>query len=1113
MFAILSELARPVHQVRVNGAYKRKAQKVRPVDLGESDGSKPGGVVNWVAKSRKADVRSQDEKYSGWLIPKFSDIERGSRLTKKRLEELIVGADLTLQERDVFEEMLYNREKAMAFDWQHKGMVRPEVAPPQVIRMVKHKAWQVPGFPIPKALVPIVCDMLRERLQAGVLEPCYGPYRNPWFLVKKKNGKYRLVNAAMEYNKHTVRDANLPPSVDEFSEEFAGCQLASLIDFFSGYDQVPLDEKSRDITAFHTPLGLLRQTTLPQGATNSVAQFVRIVTKILEDLIPHDCMPFLDDVGVKGPTTTYNNTEVLPGVRKFVMEHIQALDRTLERIERAGCTIGPKSQFCMNGVVLVGFVCGAEGRTPETAKVIKILEWRPCANVREARAFIGVCVYYRIWIPDFAVLAKPIYRLFKKGVAWEWMIEHDIAMAALKKALTEAPALVRIDYAEGAGAIVLGVDASLEGWGAHLGQEDENGRVHPSRYESGLWNQAEAKYDATKRECRAVLKALRKVRFWLYGVHFVLETDANVLVAQLNRSATDLPGSLVTRWIAYIRLFDFEVRHVPGRKHTAADGLSRRPRTRSDDVDECYETDIEDFIDAELGALSIAPVRAGGQEEETAEEKVLEEGYSEDSQKIARFLTTLRKPSGMGRGEFRAFKKRAVKYAVIDKQLYRLGSKNVPSRIVIDAEAKRREILKELHEECGHKGRESTYRKVADRYYWEGCFEDTKKFVASCAECQFRDPLRLEEALYPTYTSAMWVKVGLDIVHMPPCQGKEYLVIAREDLSGWPEARALVNATSEAVARFLWEDVVCRHGCFGRLVIDGGPENKAHVAEFVRRYGIRRVQVSAYHPQGNGMIERGHRPITEALARMTKGGSKGWVKALPAVLLADRTTIHGPTGETPFFMLYGREAILPIELRYPTWRVLDWENVKTREDLIAVRARQLELRDEDVEEVMLRKRRKRMEGKEAFDNLRRVRTHPINVGDVVLRHDAKKELDRSTKRKLSYKWLGPYRVRSAVKEKGTYELEEFDGTPVPGTHPGNRLKKFVKRKGFYEPVEEEEVEGEGTEEEREIVRDISEEGNELEAKPTGFEIRVPTLTAAQRREYLPYEEDDEGNIL
>ena len=187
------------------------------------------------------------------------------------------------------------------------------------------------------------------------------------------------------------------------------------------------------------------------------------------------------------------------------------LDRTLEQIERAGCTIGLKSQFCMKEVVIVRFLCGAEGQSPETVKVIKILEWKPCTCVREARAFIGVWVYYQIWIPKFAMLAKPMYNLFRKGVLWAWGIEHDLVMAALKEALMAAPALVRIDYSEGAGAVILAVDASLEGWGAILGQEDKKGKKHPSWYESGLWNKAEAGYDVTKQECQVVLKAVQKV--------------------------------------------------------------------------------------------------------------------------------------------------------------------------------------------------------------------------------------------------------------------------------------------------------------------------------------------------------------------------------------------------------------------------------------------------------------------------------------------------------------------------------------------------------------------------------------------------------------------------
>ena len=350
---------------------------------------------------------------------------------------------------------------------------------------------------------------------------------------------------------------------------------------------------------------------------------------------------------------------------------------------------------------------------------------------------------------------------------------------------------------------------------------------------------------------------------------------------------------------------------------------------------------------------------------------------------------------------------------------------------------------------------------------------------------------------------------------MPACNNKNYLVVGQDDLSRWVEARALANATSIAVAKFIWEDIVCRHGCFGRLVVDRGLENKKHVIAFVKKYSIERVQISAYHQQANGMVERGHNPIVEALSRMTDGGVGNWVTNLPAVLLADRTTIHDPTGQTPFFMVYGREAVLPVELRYPTWRVLDWDNVKTRSDLIAVRAQQLRIRDEDMEEVVLRKRRKRMEGKERFDNSRQLRQTEISEGDTVLRHDAKLELDKSSAKKLAYKWMGPYRVRRAIPEKGTYELEEFDGTPIPGTHSGSRLKKFVKRKGFYETIDQSEEEEEEQEEQGDLasVDRTLRSGSRSQMEPMDFEIVLPQLTPEQRREYIRFEEDDEGNIL
>ncbi len=109
----------------------------------------------------------------------------------------------------------------------------------------------------------MVIEIFKDRVEKGVFKSSYDPYRNPWFLVKKKEkGKYRLINIVIEINRVIVRDTNFPPSVNEFFKKFAGCIIASLIDFFSDYNQIELDEKSRDLITFYTSIGLLRMITL-----------------------------------------------------------------------------------------------------------------------------------------------------------------------------------------------------------------------------------------------------------------------------------------------------------------------------------------------------------------------------------------------------------------------------------------------------------------------------------------------------------------------------------------------------------------------------------------------------------------------------------------------------------------------------------------------------------------------------------------------------------------------------------------------------------------------------------------------------------------------------------
>ena len=154
------------------------------------------------------------------------------------------------------------------------------------------------------------------------------------------------------------------------------------------------------------------------------------------------------------------------------------------------------------------------------------------------------------------------------------------------------------------------------------------------------------------------------------------------------------------------------MKHVPGKKHTAADGLSRRPRGSSDDIDEAHEENIDDFIDEQLNCVRVCPVSVS----EVEKELPLEESYSEESQRIARYLTTLTWPSGMDRKAFRKFKSWALQFLVRDKQLFKRANKNVLFRRIVDEIENQQKILKQLHDEGGHKGRESTYQRVTDRY-------------------------------------------------------------------------------------------------------------------------------------------------------------------------------------------------------------------------------------------------------------------------------------------------------------------------------------------------------------------------------------------------------------
>ena len=179
--------------------------------------------------------------------------------------------------------------------------------------------------------------MIKRKINAGVYKPSNSSYRSRWFCVIKKDGKsLRIVHSLEPLNRVTIAHLGLPPATEELAMHFSGRAYSGILDLYVGYNKRVLAERSRDLTMFQIPFGALRLVTLPMGWMNSVLIFHDDVTYILHQEIPRYTLPYIDDVSIRGPETRYElpdgsvkTLEQNPGIRKFVFEHLETVNRIL----------------------------------------------------------------------------------------------------------------------------------------------------------------------------------------------------------------------------------------------------------------------------------------------------------------------------------------------------------------------------------------------------------------------------------------------------------------------------------------------------------------------------------------------------------------------------------------------------------------------------------------------------------------------------------------------------------------------------------------------------------------------------------------------------------------
>jgi hypothetical protein len=389
--------------------YKPVSKKVIPVSTQNPDHSAPS------YKDIHVPPRERLPTYPRPL----HQFESTGRLTQERLEMILKNQPkgfLSDDELALMVEVLARNNRALAFDDSERGTFSREHFPDYVMPTIPHVPWNQPPIRPPKAFAEKMAKMLREQMEAGKYEYSNASYRSRVFGVLKKDDSIRLVFDLQPLNAVTIRDSGLPPRVDDFAESFVGRSVYGIYDLFSGYDECILAEESRNLTTFHSVIGPLRLTSLPQGYTNSMPEFQRRTSHILKKETPEHAGVFIDDIGVKGPTSRYNEAKIPgnPNIRKFIYEFATTTDRVLATLGIAGATAsGYKIVLATPIIHIVGNLCSLEGRKISHGIVSKVLNWPTCVNTSDVRGFLGTANCGRNWIRNYSIVAKPLTHLLK----------------------------------------------------------------------------------------------------------------------------------------------------------------------------------------------------------------------------------------------------------------------------------------------------------------------------------------------------------------------------------------------------------------------------------------------------------------------------------------------------------------------------------------------------------------------------------------------------------------------------------------------------------------------------------------------------------------------------
>ncbi|CAL9019626.1 unnamed protein product [Prunus brigantina] len=321
------------------------------------------------------------------------------------------------------------------------------------------------------------------------------------------------------------------------------------------------------------------------------------------------------------------------------------------------------------------------------------------------------------------------------------------------------------------------------------------------------------------------------------------------------------------------------------------------------------------------------------------------------------------------------------------------------------------EVLCKIHDgECGnHSGGRSLAQKALNiGYFWPTMRHDSAEYVKKCDRCQRYKPIPNlpAEVYHPQNNPWPFMQWAIDLVGpLPPAPAKkEMMIVATDYFTKWIEAEAL-SSTKEA-----------------------------DITAFFAKYKIKQHLSTPRYPQGNGQAEASNKVILDCLKKRLEGAEGKWVDDLPGVLWAYRTTKRRSTGETPFSLAYGTEAIIPPHVTVPSIGI-EIGSIEQNSEQMRLN---LDLLEGEREKAIVQVASYQQRLKSYYD--KRAKIRQFQPGDLVLRK-AFITAQRQGSKKIKPNWEVPY-VISWSRGRGSYTLDTMDGKEIPRQWNAYHLRKY-----------------------------------------------------------------------